>query len=94
MKIEQQGDAPTLSCSFLPRAWKIFTRGKTWPEFVYLKVGNDTLAKLDHPYALAEGGSCQNCLYKTRGSIRGPQNRVAMDITKPVKYLPVSVMKS
>lgn len=22
----------TLSCAFLPRAWKILTRGKTWPE--------------------------------------------------------------
>lgn len=50
----ERGNAPTLCCSFLPRAWKIFTRGTTWPEFVYLKVGNDTLAKLDHPYALAE----------------------------------------
>lgn len=31
-KSEIKGNTLTLSCSFLPRAWKIFTRGKTWPE--------------------------------------------------------------
>lgn len=56
-----------LSCSFLPRAWKIVTRGKTWPGVVYLKVGNDTLAKLDHPYASAAEAPAKNVYTRHRG---------------------------
>lgn len=33
---------------------------------VYLKVGNDTLAKLDHPYALAMEGPARNAYTRHR----------------------------
>lgn len=46
---------------------------------------DDTLAELDHPSALAVGGSCQKYLYRTWGHSKEPGTPVAMDTTKPVK---------
>lgn len=49
-----------------------------------LKVGNDTLAKIRSSLCAGYGGSCQNCLYETWGSLQGPWNWVAMEISAPV----------
>lgn len=69
-------------------------KGKNLAWVVYLKVGNDTLAKIRSSLCTGCGGSCQNCLYKTQGSLRGPWNWVAMEITVPVKCLPLCTVKS
>lgn len=69
-------------------------KGESLAWVVYLKVGNDTLAKIRSSLCIGCGGSCQKCLYKTQRSLWGPWNWVAMDITKPVKCLPLCSMKS
>ena len=42
-------------------------KGKNLACVVYLKVGNDTLAKLDHPYASAAEAPAKNVYTRHRG---------------------------
>lgn len=60
---------------------------------MYLKAGADTLAKLDHPYALAVE-DLPEILIPDTGSLWGDWNAVTMAITKPVRYFELSVVRS